>query len=173
MTSTAGGPLRRHTKGSKPTTNLKPLQRGAQTTKGRRTPDARDLPAYIYWTPLHLAAFGGHKAVVDVLVAGGSDPNARDSDERTPLHLAASRGHKAVVDVLVAGGGDPNARSRSDGTPLHEAASGGHKAVVDVLVAGGSDPNARDWRVNARDFIGSCHFVNFPGPMSVPEIFRT
>ncbi|XP_037774416.1 zygote-specific protein 3-like, partial [Penaeus monodon] len=29
-------------------------------------------------TPLHLAASGGHKAVVDVLVAGGSDPNLRD-----------------------------------------------------------------------------------------------
>ncbi|XP_037772941.1 GA-binding protein subunit beta-2-like, partial [Penaeus monodon] len=63
--------------------------------------DARTM-FFIGSEPLHSAAQGGWREVVEALLAEGADPNARDDFDSTPLHLAASGGHKAVVDVLVA-----------------------------------------------------------------------
>ncbi|XP_047468529.1 GA-binding protein subunit beta-1-like, partial [Penaeus chinensis] len=63
--------------------------------------------------PLHFAASNGHNTVVDVLLAGGADVNARNNSGWSPLHSAAYNGHNTVVDVLLAGGADVNARSNS------------------------------------------------------------
>lgn len=62
--------------------------------------DARDQDGYAYHdiapmsTALHVAAWRGHPPAVRALLAGGADPNAKDSDDRTPLMLAV----KACVD---------------------------------------------------------------------------
>lgn len=52
------------------------------------------------WTPLHFAAFNGHKDVVELLLASRADVNAKDNEGYTPLHWAAERGREDVVEFL-------------------------------------------------------------------------
>ena len=53
-------------------------------------------------TPLHKAAFHGHKDVADFLLASGAEVNATNAAGWTPLHLAAGEGYKEVVELLLA-----------------------------------------------------------------------
>lgn len=53
------------------------------------------------WTPLHLAAYFGHKNVVKVLLEHGGDVNARNGMGDTPLHRAAFTGRADVVTLLI------------------------------------------------------------------------
>lgn len=59
------------------------------------------------WTLLHAAAFGGHLAAVDLLLARGLDVNARERGDNTyAMHWAAAGGHLDVVRRLADAGGD-------------------------------------------------------------------
>ena len=79
-------------------------------------------------TPLHYAAFYGHKVVAELLIAEGADVNAKNGlSGETPLHHAAYGGHKEIVELLIANGADVNAKSESKNrffkgrTPLDSA----------------------------------------------------
>ena len=50
-------------------------------------------------TPLFIAAFNGHEAVLVALLEAGAQMTALD-DGRTPLMAATSGGHTSVVAVL-------------------------------------------------------------------------
>lgn len=93
-------------------------------------------------TPLFLAAVGGHKAVVELLLANKAEVDAKHSTGLTPLHIAADRGHRDVAELLLANGADVNARDNYGLTPLHFAAAGGYKDVVELLLAHKADVNA-------------------------------
>jgi ankyrin repeat protein len=56
-------------------------------------------------TPLHLAAEGGHAAVVDLLLHNMADPNSTDRAGRTPLAAAERAGHAAAAAALRSAGG--------------------------------------------------------------------
>jgi hypothetical protein len=84
-------------------------------------------------TPLHWAAFGGHKDVAALLLASKAEVNAKAIAGRTPLHLAVGRGHKDVVALLLANKAEVNAKDNHGDTPLHLAVSQGHKDVADLL----------------------------------------
>jgi ankyrin repeat protein len=45
------------------------------------------------WTPLHWAAYRGHAAVVELLLARGADPLAVDEEGQSPHDLALQGGH--------------------------------------------------------------------------------
>lgn len=72
------------------------------------------------WTPLHLAAAAGDRAVVGALLGKGADPNAATVvGGWTPLFLAEREGHHAVAGVMRAAGGISRAAGASQPFPLH------------------------------------------------------
>ncbi len=75
--------------------------------------------------------------VIDLLVAAGADPNARDDDGRTPLFEA---NEPEVVQALVRNGADPKVRDKYGRTPLFDEYFASTKAA---LIAAGVDVNAR------------------------------
>jgi ankyrin repeat protein len=96
------------------------------------------------FTALMLAAYFGHAAIVDELLARGADVSAvsRNPMRLQALHSAAAGGHLAVVRALVCGGADVNARQQHGFTPLHAAAANGAAAMVSYLLERGADPDA-------------------------------
>jgi ankyrin repeat protein len=71
------------------------------------------------WTPLIHAAEGGHKEIVELLIASGADLNAHiHLAGSTPLHYAALFGQKEIAELLIAKGADVNAKDDNGGTPL-------------------------------------------------------
>ena len=58
------------------------------------------------WTPLHEAAFGGRKEIVELLISNGADVNAKGESGRTPLDLATqSKRNLKTADFLRTHGG--------------------------------------------------------------------
>ena len=95
------------------------------------------------WTPLHLAAFFGHKEVAQILLSRGADVNARSKNSRfakenTPLHAAAANRQVGVAELLIAHGADVNARDGGGFTPLGLAASGKNDLLVVILLEKGA-----------------------------------
>ena len=89
------------------------------------------------WTPLHSAARQGHREIVELLIANGSDVNSRDSSGKSSLHDAALEGHKAAAELLIAKGADVNAKVVSGATqgltPLDAANETNHPETADLL----------------------------------------
>ena len=52
-------------------------------------------------TPLHSAAWNGHRDVIEVLLEGGAEPNARNNRGETPLYLATWVRRQDVVQLLM------------------------------------------------------------------------
>ena len=84
-------------------------------------------------TPLHYAAYFGHKELVEILISKGAVINAPTENGLTPLHQAAYFGHKDVVEFLISKGADVNATSINGATPLHYATIYDQKAVIALL----------------------------------------
>jgi ankyrin repeat protein len=104
--------------------------------------------AYSYdgWTPLHLAAFFGHREEAERLLAAGATLGAvsRNTLTNTPLHAAVAGGHADVALLLIERGADVNVADAGGHTPLHIAAEAGYLPVVKALLARGADPHAVD-----------------------------
>ncbi|KAI5847657.1 ankyrin repeat-containing domain protein [Morchella snyderi] len=111
--------------------------------------DARD--AARNETVLHMAVRHGDRAVVEMLLEGGVDRNARNVDEETALHVAVGAGEWALVPLLLGAGIDANARNREGETALHVLVGAGAEgeaeaAAADLLLEGGVDIDAKDCR---------------------------
>ena len=85
---------------------------------------------------MHLAAWYGHRKVVDMLMRFGANACACDEDGRTALHLAAQNGHVAVVGQLLSAFRNVAQKDRYGHTPLRSAALSGHTNVVTLLFGG-------------------------------------
>ena len=88
-------------------------------------PGALDARDRLGRSALHLAAFSGQVAAVQMLLNSGAHASVGARDDVTPLHFACQKGHVEVVKALLAGGAGPNARTRKGQTPLHMAAQCG------------------------------------------------
>lgn len=102
------------------------------------TPDLAATTGSWRRQPLHWAASGGHRALVERLLARGADPDARDRFGCTPLHLAAELGREETVRVLLDAGADVHARSRNGKTALHLAAQRRAETIVRDLLRRGA-----------------------------------
>lgn len=100
-------------------------------------------------TPLHLAAFLGHRDIVATLVSAGADVDVRDRFERTPLHHAAFDGHESVVVYLLLHDADPEARSENGHSAFELAALQDHRELA-VLLGLASNGNLEPARTLAR-----------------------
>jgi ankyrin repeat protein len=120
-------------------------------------------------TPLHFAAIGNHRQLVDLLLDQGADINAIDDEfGSTPAGWANEKGYVEMVHHLVARGAkvdlqraagfglldlviellanDASAVNTSGGwgMPIHEASAWGHPRIVEVLLEYGADPNLKN-----------------------------
>jgi len=68
-------------------------------------------------TPLQFAAQGGHKKIVELLIAEGADVNVNE-DGSSPLHIAANR---EIAELLIANGAEVNANKVYGETPVDSA----------------------------------------------------
>lgn len=93
-------------------------------------------------TPLLAAADGGHKNIVEILIANGSEVNAKDEEGETAMMHAVRKGHKETFEMLIAKGADVNLKNNKEFTAMMLAAAAGHKDFVETLIAKGGDVNA-------------------------------
>jgi ankyrin repeat protein len=94
------------------------------------------------FTPLQLASFFGHPAIVRSLLERGADVHAVSRNEMSvqPLH-AACAGPSAleIARMLLDAGADPNARQQDDFTPLMAAQQRNDAELEALLGERGAD----------------------------------
>ena len=80
--------------------------------------------------PLHYSVIAENIEVLERLLSGGADPNARNGRGDSPLHFAAWKSaNPKVAEVLLSAGADPILRRKNGETPLDIA----RKYNLDVL----------------------------------------
>jgi cytohesin len=125
------------------------------------------------FAPLHAAAAGGRKVVVEFLLSQGAEPKEQVQGGWTALAYAAVGNHTETLELLrakgidagsgvskllpiVAGRGDIDAAkciialgadvNVNNGAPLRNATRAGHKDMVELLIAGKANVNLpEDW----------------------------
>ncbi|QNP39574.1 ankyrin repeat domain-containing protein [Lysobacter solisilvae (ex Woo and Kim 2020)] len=90
------------------------------------------------------AAGGGHRAVVDLLLARGADPQLAAHSGATPLSAAVSMRHVEVVDRLIAAGVSLEQRLPGDLTVLMVACALGLPDMAARLLSAGGNVHATD-----------------------------
>jgi ankyrin repeat protein len=86
-------------------------------------------------TALHLAACGGHLAVVQALIDGRADVNARDATDFTPLHCAAIHDRLEVARLLLKHGADITAKDEDGACPSDVADTDDMKELLKISSA--------------------------------------
>ena len=78
---------------------------------------------------------------MQLLLARGGDPDARQSDGATALHWAIYREDVEMVAVLIHGGASVNLTNRLGASPLYLAAKSGNNELISILLKAGANPD--------------------------------
>lgn len=117
------------------------------------------------WTPLHHAAFQGHRKVSKLLLAARADAELADEDGLMPLHFAADAGHVQVAAALLESGAAPDVPDGEGKRPLHKAAFSGHERIAALLFEYAASVHSVDSRqesaLHKAAFAGHSHIVKF------------
>ena len=102
-------------------------------------------PSSVGNTPLHFAAWQGHRDLVSWLlehkVRVDTYTRTGKSVGWTPLHVALLEKHKAIVQLLLEHGAKIGPAKPGWSAPLHAAAQGGGPELIRLLVRRGADVN--------------------------------
>lgn len=97
--------------------------------------------ACCHYTPLMMAADGGHTAAIELLLAHGVDVDVPRARCHSPLSLAAVNGHIPAMRTLLAHGADVNlVRRGGSSTALVMAIQARRVDAVKELLQAGADP---------------------------------
>ena len=66
-------------------------------------------------TPLRIAAYWGHKEIVELLIAKGAEVNAKTAIGSTPLDRASTFNHTEIIDLLRKHGGKTGEELKAEG----------------------------------------------------------
>ena len=93
------------------------------------------------FTPLHMASYFGHPAIVRYLQERGADVGAVSGNAMKvqPLHAACATGQLEIAEALLDAGANVNARQQDAYTPLHAAAANGDERLARLLLDYGAD----------------------------------
>lgn len=72
-------------------------------------------------SPLKVAAFWGHRGLVQLLIQSGAKVDIKNHNGCTPLMYAAKHGRSKIVKLLIQNGANINAENNSGDTTLHFA----------------------------------------------------
>jgi ankyrin repeat protein len=92
-------------------------------------------------TPLHSAVQQDRLDLVQALLAGGANVNAKNRYGVTPLDLAATTGDAPVTQALLKAGADVKAVAPETGSIMSTAARTGSPEVIKLLLSAGADAN--------------------------------
>lgn len=98
-------------------------------------------------TALTTAAFRGHIAITQALIAAGANVNALNAGGWTPLIAAAHAGHWQIVQILINAHANVNAQTNIEdhlggGTALIWTAFHGNAEIAEALINAGANVNA-------------------------------
>ena len=85
------------------------------------------------WTPLQYAAFNGHNAIVEYLIAAGADLGLAAPNGLTPVMLAVLGNRTDTLKLLVSSGFDVDARNEKGESALDIARSKGFTDIEKIL----------------------------------------
>lgn len=88
---------------------------------------------------LFAASSQGHEGIVQKLIYGGANINAKNGRYGNPLYTASERGHESVVRTLIQSGADVNAEGGAFHYALHAASRAGHEGTVRILLENGAN----------------------------------
>ena len=71
------------------------------------------------FTPLHHAAYEGHKKLIEIMIASGANINASSDKRGTHLNTAVGMGLIDYVELLINLGANLNKKDREGWTALH------------------------------------------------------
>ena len=94
------------------------------------------------FAPLHYAAEGGYKEIVELLLAKGADVNQRDKIGKTPTYWAMRYGRKEVTAILRKHGGKTEIELAPK-TSIWNAVAANNIEFVKELLISGEDVNAK------------------------------
>jgi ankyrin repeat protein len=101
-----------------------------------------DARGFLGATALARAARGGHKAVTELLLEAGANPNIPNEKQQYPLHFAAFKKHPEIVRLLlVSGRCDLTVTDRKGRTPDMDTSD---EAIKNMILDHSKATRARD-----------------------------